>query len=1389
MFSSKSRIWLNRMRFSHTAWLILLLLVGLAFIPSRQARADTPVSGSISTDTTWDLAGSPYILTGSVTVLQNVTLTIEPGVVVQGQSNASLYIDGNLQALGQAGNPIVFTSQSDSAAGQWTGIQFSDGYGRLENVIVRYGTINIDITSIQGGQELRIENSTLADPDDVSIDIPASYLHQMQMRNNTFAGSAARSRVRVSAGPIDGDVTLPAQPGLDAYQLGSFLTIPTETVLTIEPGVTVKTPANSYLNVNGGLQAVGTPTEPITFTSTLDSGADQWDGIQFNGGYGHLNYTTVRYGNQNIDIGSIQAGEQVRIENSTLADASDVALQIEPEVLHRVRLENNTFAGDNPARQRVRLRFGSVSAGEMARLPAQPGLDAYELGSFLTIPSGSTLVISPGITIKTGSASEMTVNGNLQAVGTAEEPIIFTSILDSGPDQWTGLYFNGGYGHLNYATVRYGNRNININDVQSGQQVRIENSTIADPEEIAVSIEPGSLHQMIMHNTTFSGQFPNRNRVGIGFGTLAGNSTVTLGPQTGLDAYELAGSVTVPDTSRLIIEPGVTIKARESVSLTVQGSLRAIGTLTEPVTFTSVLDTGEGQWDSLVFDGGYGHLNYATVRYAGKDAINGNIRIWNILAGQELRIENSALLTSDGSGLTMDNGNVSIINTTISDNHIGGIAQRGGELTLNNVTIAENTGGAGLNVSGGTLTMQNTLVAKNGSPEQPTDCAGTVVSARRNLFGSISECDYTPGLGDLTGNTGSVLDPRLGPLADNGGPTLTHALLEGSPAIDSGNNITCAATDQRGVARPLGAVCDIGAYETQGPQVSSSLVRTVSTLTARPGDTLTYSITLSVDEAATITLVDTLASGLNYVDNSASSGATYDAATHQIRFTGVVTPESPLTISYQAMIDAADVAPGSILSNVATVAGLGGVPEESITVVVENLVNVNTLLLIYYGADNNLAADGSELLNSAEQAAGNSNVVILMMLDGPGSNDAYLYRLQQDDREGCPNYANPTCNGRYRLNENMWQWTELTADAATLAEFISGALQAYPNAQQVILSLVGHGSGISAEGLSAQPSRRKARTDEVAGLLIDNNPAGTSLSTRALAEGLRQGLELAQAAGVERTRIDGLYLDACLMGMVEVAYEIRDSTAYLLASSNIKWAVADYASYIEAIDGQKSARQLLEAWMQRETSILRQGGYPHTYALIDLSQLEAVRAALDSLAAALTQALPGGRASIDTAFDSAEFFDSSSDGTIDPAEDHYVDLLTFVQGLNTAFATDPTITAAAQDVEQALSSAVLAQTQESGIPFPETPDVRWDWDQDLGGLSIYLPLNQNDWKRRIYTDEHFQFAGSSQWDEFLTSYWDNQEPAQTPAGPGSPAAPFEYQARAGNAVYLPVVRR
>ena len=100
--------------------ILLLTLVG-------DGAADTPVSGPITSDTTWTLANSPYIVTGNVLVMEGVTLTIEPGVTIKFESDKALQIDGQLVAQGTEVKSIVFTSnQAPPTAGDWSYILFSD---------------------------------------------------------------------------------------------------------------------------------------------------------------------------------------------------------------------------------------------------------------------------------------------------------------------------------------------------------------------------------------------------------------------------------------------------------------------------------------------------------------------------------------------------------------------------------------------------------------------------------------------------------------------------------------------------------------------------------------------------------------------------------------------------------------------------------------------------------------------------------------------------------------------------------------------------------------------------------------------------------------------------------------------------------------------------------------------------------------------------------------------------------------------------------------------------------------------------------------------------------------------------------------------------------------
>ena len=166
--------------------------------------------------------------------------------------------------------------------------------------------------------------------------------------------------------------------------------------------------------------------------------------------------------------------------------------------------------------------------------------------------------------------------------------------------------------------------------------------------------------------------------------------------------------------------------------------------------------------------------------------------------------------------------------------HGGGIYKGAGQLDTNNLTIAGNTAdpnvnggdGGGIFVDGSGFNISNSIVAGNvdASPGAETpDCVATLASSLgHNLIGNSTGCNFAGSNGGP--QTGDVLDPPYGPglgaLQSNGGVTQTHALLAGSPAIDAGNpappdNIApaCATADQRGTVRPVGARCDIGAFE------------------------------------------------------------------------------------------------------------------------------------------------------------------------------------------------------------------------------------------------------------------------------------------------------------------------------------------------------------------------------------------------------------------------------------------------------------------------------------------------------------------------------------------------------------------------------------------------
>jgi beta-glucanase (GH16 family) len=189
-----------------------------------------------------------------------------------------------------------------------------------------------------------------------------------------------------------------------------------------------------------------------------------------------------------------------------------------------------------------------------------------------------------------------------------------------------------------------------------------------------------------------------------------------------------------------------------------------------------------------------------------------------------LRSTISGNVSNDVGGGIRSLGDMTITNSTISGNrstgwHGGAIFQTDGDITITNSTIANNIAPDWapstffIGQFGGsfvpTLTLTNSIITGNqwyACERFASGTAANVVSGGNNL---VQDNSCNPAASDLINP-----NAQIGALSNNGGPTSTHALLTGSPAIDAANDALCPATDQRGVTRPQGAHCDIGSYES-----------------------------------------------------------------------------------------------------------------------------------------------------------------------------------------------------------------------------------------------------------------------------------------------------------------------------------------------------------------------------------------------------------------------------------------------------------------------------------------------------------------------------------------------------------------------------------------------
>ena len=252
-----------------------------------------------------------------------------------------------------------------------------------------------------------------------------------------------------------------------------------------------------------------------------------------------------------------------------------------------------------------------------------------------------------------------------------------------------------------------------------------------------------------------------------------------------------------------------------------------------------------------------------------------------------LTLNNSTLTAntaSTGGGIFNNRGTVTVSNSTLSGNTAsnsgGGSFNNRGTVTVSNSTLTANTAffGGGI-FNSGTVNLARSLISGNNAPSEAEiyNAGATINAANFNLIGyggNARSFNFTPSGSDIVPSQAlaAILNTTL---ADNGGSTLTHALVTGSPALDAAGD-SPLATDQRGITRPQGTADDIGAFELEVAATNPEIDVQGNSVSIASGDT-TPSTTDHTDfgsvDATSGTLVRTFT-----INNSGTAALTLSGA-------------------------------------------------------------------------------------------------------------------------------------------------------------------------------------------------------------------------------------------------------------------------------------------------------------------------------------------------------------------------------------------------------------------------------------------------------------------------------------------------------------------------------
>ncbi len=718
---------------------LTVFMQGLAYSEGLAVQA-TSVSGNIMQDTTWTLENSPYGINGCVNVAKGITLTIEPGVLVS-CNDGNIIVDGHLQAVGTATNPITFTASNGNVGG-WSGILIEDdGSALIDHAVIEKGITGIGIR--EGYGIVQIQNSLITQNEFRPIYTDhGSGLARLKMLNVTFADNSFDRIFVATDSPsrfeLTTDVHLTSQPGLEGYEITDILIIPSGITLTIDPGVTIMQVlgtenATFFIEEGAHLEAVGTTVQPITFTSTEDTGPGEWRAVLIVGS-AHIKHANFRNGEINLAIEG-PTGGAIILEDSLISNSSSVGMEVSINALHRLKMSNVSFT--NNAQNRIRLMHfldGDQLFGN-ATLKPMPGLEGYEyfidgenVSPILNVPEGITLTLQPDTTLLMPESGILRVEGHLWAVGELGHSVTFTptgyALTNLLADPWTGIVFDTtGTGNLSYANLQRAGVAVGVFGA-SDRPVFIENSVFANGDFGAAAF-PDSLHRLKMENVTFENNDFNYIDLDVSEGDTFVSDTV-LFDQPGLEGYLIPtedppftthDKLVVPEGVHIRMDPGSTLLMADSMRLEVEGSFQISGTAQHMATIQS--DSPGNEWAGIVLNGGSVSLNH----------------------GELMNAETAVSLQSPTSTLT-------ITNTTFTQNNTG-ILANAGSVTATCTTFSNNTRGVYLNPGGtGTVNIHQSNLSGNATAGIANEGAG-MINAQNNWWGAADgPSGDGPGSGD-----------------------------------------------------------------------------------------------------------------------------------------------------------------------------------------------------------------------------------------------------------------------------------------------------------------------------------------------------------------------------------------------------------------------------------------------------------------------------------------------------------------------------------------------------------------------------------------------------------------------------------------------------------------